>query len=238
MSRAGISKEAVQQARDALVARGENPSIDAVRIELGNTGSKSTIHRLLKELDQPAPSLNDKACLSAPLTRLVEQLATQLQAEAQARVDAAQAQLDEQREQLQAQLELAQRALAAAHQQYEVQVAALQSRLDDKAGQILSIEARHEQEQLRQQSQVRQLQGQLHTLQQGAIARQEESTRLNRENGSLLAEHRQAVDARKLLETQLEQRDAQVQGLRAMLAQAQGAGDELRRQLAGIQSGA
>ena len=52
MARGGINKAIVQKARQALLARGEHPSIDAVRIELGNTGSKTTIHRYLKELDR------------------------------------------------------------------------------------------------------------------------------------------------------------------------------------------
>ena len=51
MARGGINKIVVQAARLAILARGENPSIDAIRIELGNTGSKTTIHRYLKELD-------------------------------------------------------------------------------------------------------------------------------------------------------------------------------------------
>ncbi len=50
MARGGINKAVVQKARTALLARGEHPSIDTVRIELGNTGSKTTIHRYLKEL--------------------------------------------------------------------------------------------------------------------------------------------------------------------------------------------
>lgn len=48
MARGGVNKAIVLEARRALLARGENPSIDAVRIELGNTGSKTTIHRYLK----------------------------------------------------------------------------------------------------------------------------------------------------------------------------------------------
>ena len=59
MARGGINKAVVQTARLAILARGENPSIDAVRIEMGNTGSKTTIHRYLKELDdgtEPAES--------------------------------------------------------------------------------------------------------------------------------------------------------------------------------------
>lgn len=55
MARAGINKALVQDACDALRARGVHPSIDAVRVELGNTGSKSTIQRFLKELAERAP---------------------------------------------------------------------------------------------------------------------------------------------------------------------------------------
>ena len=51
MARGGINKAVVKKARQAILARGEHPSIDAVRIEMGNTGSKTTIHRYLKELD-------------------------------------------------------------------------------------------------------------------------------------------------------------------------------------------
>lgn len=232
MARAGIDRHAVQQARDALQARGDNPSIDAVRIELGNTGSKSTIHRYLKELEQPPVTLENSTCLSAPISQLVAQLATQLQQEGQARIDVAEATFNRQCEQLRSQLDLAQRALAAAHQQHQAEVSALQARLSDKDQHIHSLETRREQEQRRQETQVRQLQGQLHTLQQGALARQEELTRLHRDNERLLAEQRQALEARKALEAQLEQRDAQVQGLRAILGQAQGAGEELRRQCA------
>jgi hypothetical protein len=45
MARSGINKALVQKTRDALLARGVRPSIDTVRIELGNTGSKGTIQR-------------------------------------------------------------------------------------------------------------------------------------------------------------------------------------------------
>ncbi|MFV3402926.1 DNA-binding protein [Pseudomonas sp. NY15463] len=231
MSRVGVTKEAVEQARDTLLARGENPSIDAVRIELGNTGSKSTIHRYLKALEQPV-KLGDAAGLSAPLGRLVEQLSAQLQREAQACVEVAQTAFEQQQAQLQGQLALAQRALAAAHQQHEVQLSALQLRLADKEQQLQLAEQRHEQELGRQQTQLRQLQGQLQTVQQGALARQAELTQLHRDNGRLQAEQRQTQEALARLEAQLEQRDAQVQGLRAMLAQAQGVGEELRRQCA------
>ena len=45
MARSGIYKSEVVRARENLMAQGRHPSIDALRIELGNTGSKATIHR-------------------------------------------------------------------------------------------------------------------------------------------------------------------------------------------------
>lgn len=83
MARGGINKALVKQARQALRARGENPSIDAVRIELGNTGSKTTIHRYLKELEEvDAGRLSAAKPLSDQLTSLVAELSERLQDEA------------------------------------------------------------------------------------------------------------------------------------------------------------
>ncbi|MEE5039818.1 DNA-binding protein [Pseudomonas alliivorans] len=84
MARGGVNKALVLKARSALLARGENPSIDAVRIEMGNTGSKTTIHRYLKELEtahSPAPDINEE------LTELVANLARRMQEQAQERID-------------------------------------------------------------------------------------------------------------------------------------------------------
>lgn len=90
MARAGIDKQKVKQARQVLLARGENPSIDAVRVELGNTGSKTTIHRYLRELEAEAVAKIDAdAFLSDTLRTMVANLADQLQQEAQAVVDKA-----------------------------------------------------------------------------------------------------------------------------------------------------
>ena len=43
MARAGIYKSEVMRARDNLLAMGRYPSIDAIRHELGDTGSKGTV---------------------------------------------------------------------------------------------------------------------------------------------------------------------------------------------------
>lgn len=87
MARGGVNKALVIEARQALLTKGQNPSIDAVRVELGNTGSKSTIHRYLKEIEESeATHLNDEALLSQPIRELVSRLAAQLKEETDERV--------------------------------------------------------------------------------------------------------------------------------------------------------
>jgi len=83
MARGGINKALVQKAKAQLLAQGKRPSIDAVRVALGNTGSKTTISQYLKELDntreRPATSLER---LTGPLAQAVTSLAELLQTEA------------------------------------------------------------------------------------------------------------------------------------------------------------
>lgn len=60
-----------------------NPSIDAIRVELGNTSCKTTIHRYLKELEEAeATRLDDEALLSQPIKALIGRLAATLTEEA------------------------------------------------------------------------------------------------------------------------------------------------------------
>lgn len=90
MARAGLNKFHVQQARDTLLARGVNPSVDAVRVELGNTGSKTTIHRYLKELEaEDATQLGDEALLSSALKEMIGRMAAKLRDEALQRAEEA-----------------------------------------------------------------------------------------------------------------------------------------------------
>lgn len=91
MARGGLYKSDIKKARDSLLAQGKHPSVDAVRVALGNTGSKTTIHRYLKELEAEEGPARQTA-LSDALQDLVARLAGQLQAEAQERIAAAEAQ--------------------------------------------------------------------------------------------------------------------------------------------------
>ena len=112
MARGGINKAVVQTARLAILARGENPSIDAVRIEMGNTGSKTTIHRYLKELDESETRQTiTEAPIDDELGELVARLAQRLKEKAQEPIDLALAQFQQQKAALLAQVE----ELEAAH---------------------------------------------------------------------------------------------------------------------------
>ncbi len=95
MARSGVYKSDIQKARDALLAEGKRPSIDAVRIALGNTGSKATIHRYLKELEAEGPADGgSKIAVSDALQDLVGRLAGRLHEEADARIAEEQARFD------------------------------------------------------------------------------------------------------------------------------------------------
>ncbi|WP_448651184.1 DNA-binding protein [Pseudomonas fluorescens] len=126
MARGGINKAVVQTARLAILARGENPSIDAVRIEMGNTGSKTTIHRYLKELDDSEARLTiTEAPIDDELGELVARLAQRLKEKAQEPIDLALAHFEQQKAALLAQVETLEAAHADLKQQFEIQAAAL-----------------------------------------------------------------------------------------------------------------
>lgn len=87
MARGGIYKSEVVRARDRLLAQGRHPSLDAIRIELGNTGSKSTIQKFLKEIEEEeAGKSGGKVALSEAIQDLVLRLAERLQDEADERI--------------------------------------------------------------------------------------------------------------------------------------------------------
>jgi chromosome segregation ATPase len=243
MARGGVNKAVVQTARLALLARGEHPSIDAVRIEMGNTGSKTTIHRYLKELDE-SDQRHDapQADIGDELTELVSRLAQRLQEQAQERIDQAQATFDAKQTLLQQALAATQLKLEELESRFAAQTNELQRqndaldstrqslqteqtrtarlsqaqqglelRLQDKDGQIRSLEEKHlhardalehyrnsikeqrEQEQRRHEGQLQQVQMELRQAQQSAMVRQEEITQLNRDNERLLGETRNAL---------------------------------------------
>lgn len=97
MARHGLSKQEIQKVRDTLIAQGQHPTVDAVRIALGNTGSKTTIHKYLKELEYVEPKDEvQQISISETIENLIHQLATQLQSEATIEVEKMRQIFDEQ----------------------------------------------------------------------------------------------------------------------------------------------
>ncbi len=133
MARTGLYKSEVKKARDSLRALGRHPSVDAVRVELGNTGSKTTIHKYLKELEEEEGIGQQPRSISAALQEMVERLASQLQAEADERVIAA-------REEVRAVTARMEQALAEAN----AANADLLTRLDLAGKALIAARAAHE----------------------------------------------------------------------------------------------
>lgn len=281
MARGGINKAIVQKARESLLARGENPSIDAVRIELGNTGSKTTIHRYLKELEDfdPRPRASRER-LSDELTELVAGLLERMTEEGGKALAYAQARFDEQRSELEqklnglsAELTSLQREVdsqkgALALQADELQICQtslqaeltrnarlsqncsdLESRVQDKDEQIRSLEEKHlhsrealehyrnavkdqrEQEQQRHEGQVQQVQVELRQLQQTLMLKQDELTRLNRDNERLLSEARQQAKAAATHEDAALRLSGEIAAMKTTVAKADGSKEALQEQL-------
>jgi chromosome segregation ATPase len=245
MARGGINQAVVERARQALLGRGVYPSIDAVRVELGNTGSKTTIARCLKELDAQAPKEPaSRERMSGELKALVEGLLDRLAEEGADVVRQAQAEFDRQRVEWEARLDAAEAEVKSARLQCDSQQAALteqgallqtthsswqteltrnaklsqqcqdlEMRVEDKERQIQSLEEKHvharaalehyreamkaqrEQDQRRHEAQLQQIQLEQRKLQETLVIKQDESTRLNRDNERLLGELRQQARA-------------------------------------------
>ena len=86
MARAGIYKSEVVRARNNLLAMGRYPSIDAIRSELGDTGSKGTIHRYLKEIEEEeGGNAGTQVAVSEAIQDLSARLAERLHQEADQR---------------------------------------------------------------------------------------------------------------------------------------------------------
>ena len=281
MARGGINKAIVQKAREALLAKGENPSIDAVRVELGNTGSKTTIHRYLKEIEafDPRPRAS-RDRLSDELTELVSRLMERLMEEGGEAISNAQAQFDQQRTELELKLQHVETSLLKLQRQFDVQGVVLHAqtnelqtsqtslqaeitrnarlsqncsdlevRVQEKDEQVRSLEEKHlhardaldhyrnavkeqrEQEQRRHEGQIQQIQVELRQMQQTLIIKQDELTRLNRDNERLLSESRQQVKALGSQEDVVKRMTGEIQSLKLAAAKADGTEESLKEQI-------
>jgi chromosome segregation ATPase len=209
MARSGLSKDDVKQARDVLIAQGKYPSVDAVRIVLGNTGSKSTIHKYLKELDEEYGIKEiGQPAVSDVLQGLIAGLADQLQLEANQ------------------QLEVLKQEFMDAEKNYQQQLAALHNQvntlLTDK--QLLDVALAEQHQQHVQTCQALQqenlscqlLQRQLEGLQQLGVEKDQhiQSLEEKHKHGQKALEHYRAA-VKEQRDQDLRRHDQQVQQLQA-----------------------
>lgn len=212
MARTGVYFSDVKSARDALVADGRYPSIDAVRAALGNTGSKTTIHKYLREIE--AGEGDRKAGVSDTIQALVTQLAGQLQGEAAAQVEMMRARMAE----LQGAHEHAQAAL-------ESQLADVRQALEGVSRQLAATE--QDSADLKDQLGLERIAR--HTAEQHSRDLGERLADAERHQASLEEKHRHARDSlehyrtssKEQREQENRRHEQQVQGLQAELRQAQ-----------------
>jgi hypothetical protein len=134
MARTGLHKSEVKQAKELLLSQGKYPSVDAVRAALGHTGSKSTIHRYLKELEKEEDNKDHRQARTArSLQDLVDELAARLHAEAEVRI-----------EEVRTEYEAAMQRNALEMAALRKQVDALQQQLRDTEATVQHLELTHD----------------------------------------------------------------------------------------------
>lgn len=215
MARSGLYKSDVQKARDALIAQGINPSVDAVRVALGNTGSKTTIHKYLKELDSEDGGAGGKrVSVSEALQDLVERLAARLQEEAEERVAAVRVDSDAKGAEHVAALQAAQNE----NSQLRARALELEAALQEQALALVASQADHQRE-----STMRQVaEQQVSDLQQRLVENEahRQSLEEKHQHARVALEHyRQSVKEQR--EADIRRHEQQIQQVQAELRQAQ-----------------
>lgn len=215
MARSGLYKSDVQKARDALIAQGINPSVDAVRVALGNTGSKTTIHKYLKELESEDGGAGGKrASVSEALQDLVERLAARLQEEAEERVATVRVDSDAKAAEHVAALQAAQNE----NSQLRARALELDTALQEQALALVASQAGHQRE-----STMRQVaEQQVSDLQQRLVENEahRQSLEEKHQHARLALEHyRQSVKEQR--EADIRRHEQQIQQVQAELRQAQ-----------------
>ena len=234
MARTGLSKEEVVQARSGLLAQGQYPSVDAVRVALGNTGSKTTIHKYLKELDEEqggsSPVGVRPSTISVVLHDLVERLAARLRQESEDQLDLARAELAEKEQQLaQANRQLESELRTTREQEARLQTELRQQRLafnikQDELAQLskessrIATELAHTQQSLYEQlTNARKLEQKIEHLH----AQQRHTGDLERQLATSIAHNERLGEQVATMESALAPAQARARELELLLAQAE-----------------
>ena len=99
-----------------------------------------------------------------------------------------------------------------------------------------SIKEQRDQEQRRHEGQLQQVQVELRQLQQTMIIKQDELTRLNRDNERLLSEARQQSKAIAAQDDSMQRLAGEINEMKSVVARAEGAKEMLQEQIARLQT--
>jgi chromosome segregation ATPase len=235
VARSGLDKSDVKKARDDLIALAQYPSVDAVRIALGNTGSKTTIHKYLKELEEEEGGGARKSSISDTLQDLVQRLAARLQEEADLRVAAVSAEYTSKEQQhvhIEKRLRQERADVRAAAGELDARLKAeIKAHLQTRAALQGEVIVRHTAEQL-----ATNLKERLTEMQTSAAVKQAEAASLSQEAARLAADlaHARlaAYEAQRMAreqEAKLEQVPILEQKLRGLREKLAGKEDEIQR---------
>lgn len=215
MARSGLYKTDVKKARDALISQGTNPSVDAVRVALGNTGSKTTIHKYLKELEAEDGAAGGKrSSVSEALQNLVERLAARMQEEAEERITAVRLAADAKAVEHMASLQ----AVQNENSQLRTRMLELETSLQEQAAALVSSHADHHRESTMRQVAEQQVAGLKESLAENEAHRQ--SLEEKHQHARQALEHyRQSVKEQR--EADIRRHEQQIQQVQAELRQAQ-----------------
>lgn len=215
MARSGLYKSDVQKARDSLISQGVNPSVDAVRVALGNTGSKTTIHKYLKELETEDGGAGGKRnSISESLQDLVERLAARLQEEAEERVAAVRVDFDATAAKHVASLQ----AVQNENSQLRLRVQELETASQEQAAALIASVADHQRESTMRQVAEQQVADLKQRLAENEAHR--ESLEEKHQHARQALEHyRQSVKEQR--EADVRRHEHQIQQVQAELRQAQ-----------------
>lgn len=238
----GVTFEAIAAAADALQAKGQEPTIDRIRLALGGTGSNTTISKYLNQWrTQSIASQEDKALPPDTVQAAVKRVWQELQQEAQTAIDQAKTEAVQQIEvalKQAGETEARYKALQQAHHQLSEAYQKLSAEKELLLLDMKSLQQDHTVLTTQHQS----LEERHHELQQSAAqqlsqwgeAHRTEIVRLENQSRQQAEAHRQLVDEIKsYAETERQEHMVLVDSLKTVLKQKEEAGKAMDKVIQG-----
>lgn len=158
MARPGVTPQQVFAAANQIAARGEQPTVEHTRHELGDTGSHSTVLRFLREWRETQRTATNRALtdIPEPLTKTIDAAMREVWASAS---------------------KIASQEIESIRRDAQQRVAVLEDQLNDALSTLESVETQRD----RAEDELKKAQDRVHALEQQAAARETELTLLHQQ---------------------------------------------------------